>query len=129
VREVFIQEVNEGSRFFLEEFTGPSEFLIGRYPVPQPGRVSYQINGVSGSFEECLHDDIEIPSTPSATATFVGGIQGSADGRVPGQFFPRTNFRRRRPYILIADQELRNGVWYMQRIRVFPPRQPRTTIQ
>lgn len=129
VREIFTAEVNEGSRFWLEEFTSPTPFAIGRYSVPQPQRVPYQINGVSGVVEENLHDDIEIPVTRSTSVTFIGGTESDADGLVPGQFFPRTNFRRRRAYILIADQDLINGIWYMQRLRVFPPRQPKVTVQ
>lgn len=129
VREVFIQEVNEGSRFFLQEFTSPFPFQMPRFPVPQPGRVSYQINGIQGSFEECLHDDIEIPYTDSTTAILVGSTGSVSDAKIPGQFFPRTNFRRRRNYVLASDQELRDGVWYMQRLWVYPPKQPRTTVQ
>lgn len=128
VRDIYVQEVNEGSRFLLDELLSPYPFKIARFPVPQPGRVSYQINGLRGAFEECLHDDIEIPDTDSATVTYLGGTVASGTAKIPGQFFPRTNFRRRRPYVLAVDQERRNGVWYMQRLRVFPPRQPRTTV-
>lgn len=129
VREIFIQEVNEGSRFKLDEFTSPTPFAIGRTPVPQPGSISYDINGISGTIPESLHDDIEIPATNSATSLLVNGSESASDAKVPGQFFPRTNFRRRRPYILAVDQAIVNGIWYMQRLRVFPPRQPRTTVQ
>lgn len=128
VHEAYIAEVNEGSRFWLDEFFSPVRYPFGRYPVPQPGRVSYQINGLRGAFEECLHDDIEIPATNSTTATLVAGSETSLESRIVGQFFPRTNFRSRRPYILTADQVYQDGGWYMQRLRVFPPRQPRTTI-
>lgn len=128
-REIFIAEVNEGSRFWLEEFLSPTPFAIGRYPVPQPQPVPYQMNGISGRVEDCLHDDIEIPVTRSTTVTYAGGTESSSNAVVPGQFFPRTGFIRRRPYILIADQDLVNGVWYMQRIRVFPPRTPKVTVQ
>lgn len=129
VREVFIQEVNEGSRFLLDELFSPYPFKIGRFPVPQPGRVSYQINGISGSFEECLHDDITIPSTNGAVQSLFGATQISETDKIAGQFFPRTNFKRRRPYVLAMDQKQQDGGYYAQRLRVFPPRQPRTTIQ
>ncbi len=128
LREAYIAEVNEGSRFLLDEFVSPTPFLIGQYPVPQPGRVSYQLNGLHGSFEECLHDDLEIPASNGATTTLVDGSETSVESRIAGQFFPRTNFKRRRPYIFAADQEKRNGVHYMQRLRVFPPRTPKVTI-
>ncbi len=128
VHEAYVAEVNEGSRFFLDEFFSPVPYVLARSPVPQPGRVSYQINGLRGAFEECLHDDIEIPATNGATATLIDGSQTNLDSKILGQFFPRTNFRRRRPYILTSDQVYQDGGWYMQRLRVFPPRQPKTTI-
>lgn len=129
VRELYIAEVNEGSRFLLDEFLSPTPYGMGRTPVPQSGRVSYMINGVRGAFEECWHDDIEIPSTSSATATLIGSSESVGDSRIPGQFFPRTNFRRRRPYILTVDQDLTPGGYHYQRLRVFPPRQPRLTTE
>lgn len=129
VREVFIAEVNEGSRFFLEQFSSDVKYNIGRFPVPQAQPISYDINGVRGSFPPHLRDDIDIPSTVVANATFFGGSAGAESSRLPGQFFPRTNFKRRRPYILICEQELQNGVWYMERIRVFPPKRPKITVQ
>lgn len=129
VREIFTAEVNEGSRFWLEELQGPRPFAIGRYTVPQPQPINYQINGVNGSVEPSLHDDIDIPNTRSTTSTFIGGSAGAESGVVPGQFFPRTNMRRRRAYFLVADQKYVNGIWYMQRLRVFPPRLPRVTVQ
>lgn len=129
VREIFIAEVNEGSRFYMEQFTSDVKYNIGRYPVPQGQPISYDINGSRGSFPPSLHDDIDIPSTMIANATFFGGTAGAESSRLPGQFFPRTNFKRRRPYVLIVEQELTQGVWYMERVRVFPPRRPKITVQ
>jgi hypothetical protein len=128
VRELFRAEVNEGSRFYLEQFVSNVPFAIGRYPVPQAQPVSYDINGVRGNTGPVLHDDIEIPSTLTANATFFGGTAGAESSRLPGQFFPRTNFKRRRPYVLIMEQDLVNGVWTAERIRVFPPKRSRITV-
>jgi hypothetical protein len=129
VREIFIAEVNEGSRFLMDQFTSDVPYRISRFPVPQGQPISYDINGVRGSFPPSLHDDVEIPSTLVANATFFGGSAGAESSRIPGQFFPRTNFKRRRPYVLICEQELTNGVWYLERIRVFPPKRPKVTVQ
>ncbi len=59
----------------------------------------------------------------------MGDTQGTGDSKIPGQFFPRTNFRRRRPYVIAVDQDMKDGGWYMQRLRVFPPRQPKLTTE
>ncbi len=129
VREIFINEVNEGSRFLMDQGISPRPIRIARFPVPQPGYISYSINGVNGSIPESLHDDMEIPSTQTANVTLIGGNASAVISRLPGQFFPRTNFKRRRPYVLTVQQDLINGVWYWERLRVFPPKSPKTTVQ
>lgn len=120
VREIYRPSVNEGSRFLKEEFFADSAFDIPPYPVPVPTSVSYDLPGVRGTFPECLHPEIIIPTTQTANASFVLGDQGAAGGTLPGQKFPETNFTDRVPYVVSDQQEFQNG-WYRTRITVFPP--------
>lgn len=124
-RVVYIPDTNEGTRFLMEEFFSATKFSIPRYQTPVATAVQYSVNGLNGSFPECLHDDIEIPATRTATATYYGGQDFSGNGSVEGQFFPRTNFKRWRPYVLLDEQEQQDAGWYRQRIRVFPPAMPK----
>lgn len=125
-QEEYIQDVNEGSKFVLYEFYGPRPFIISRYPVPMPGRISYQTVTSAGSFPECLHDDVEIPATRTATSQNAGGTTTAVGGSLDGQFFPRTNFKSWRPYVFKCGQNQSDvGGWYKKLIRVFPPRLPR----
>lgn len=124
-RYVYIPDVNEGTRFLLEEYFSPTAFIIPRYRAPVPTGVQISVAGLNSQFPEALHDDIEIPPTRTANATFYGGSAYSGNGSVEGQFFPKTNFKTWLPYVLFCEQEQQSGGWYMQRIRVFPPLRPK----
>lgn len=129
VREAYIPEVNEGTRFREEEFFSPTPFNIPRYPVPQATSVSYDINGVRGRFPECLHPEIVVPPTATASAQMVGGFFFPMSGNLEGQRFPRTNFRTWTSYVLMHTQEQMEGGWYGRRVRVFPPPTPKLIIE
>jgi hypothetical protein len=124
-QEEYINDVDEGTRFLLQEFFGPREFIIPKYPTPQPGRVSYQTATREGSFPECLHDDITIPSTRTSISQNAGGTTTEAAGALEGQFFPKTAFKTWRPYVKKSTQVRRDGGWYRTIVRVYPPRIPR----
>jgi hypothetical protein len=127
-RYVFIPDVNEGTRFLFEEFTSPRPFKIGVYRTPVPTGIQYSIPGLSGSFGECLHDDVLFPDLRTVTQVIAtGGTASLSNGNLAGQFFPKTNFKTWLPYVVYCEQEQDkgSGVWYMQRIRVFPPFRPR----
>lgn len=126
-RYVYIPDCNEGTRFLLEEYFGPIEFVIPRYRAPVATGVQSAITG--SSFPESLHDDIELPGQRMADAMYYGGNAYSGNGTVEGQSFPRTNFKTWLPYVLFAEQEYQDGGWYMQRIRVFPPLRPKAIRQ
>jgi len=82
VREVYIPGASEGSRFLKEEFTSPVQFTIPSYQVPLASHVSYDFLGVSGSFPECLHDDLLIPAQTASLATYytIGTVAGDVRG-------------------------------------------------
>lgn len=129
VREVFIPGATEGSRFIKEEFTSPVKFNIPAYPTPLAAHVSYDYLGVSGSFPRCLHDDLKLPPHEGANATYyqTGTIAGGTP--VVGQFFPKTNFTTWQPYVKSDDQDLRDGMWYRVRVKVYPPPLPEEITQ
>lgn len=129
VREVYIPGASEGTRFLKEEFTSPVQFNIPSYQVPLASHVTYDFLGVSGGFPECLHDDIDIPPQSASLATYytTGGVAGG--GGVVGQKFPRTNFTTWQPYVTKDDQELKDGMWYRVRIRVYPPPLPKVITE
>ncbi len=124
-RYIYIPDANEGTRFFTEEFFCGQMFTIPRYRVPIPTGVQYSIGDLRGSFQECLHDDIDIPATRQANAVYLGGAAYSGNGTLQGQFFPRTNVKSWVPYCCYDEQSLTESGWYRKRIRVFPPARPR----
>lgn len=125
-RYVYIPDCNEGTRFFLEEFVGPEPYKIPRYRVPIATGIQYNIGNLSGGFQECLHDDVFIPTTTTGNVLVNGTLSGGGIGQ-EGQFFPATPFKTWLPYVLYDEQEQdkSSGAWYRQRIRVFPPLLPR----
>lgn len=127
VREQYIPDVSEGTRFITEEFFSDIPYTIPKYKVPIPQSVSYDVQGVRGSFPECLHDDIRI--NPTRTFNVITQITGNAPpGTIGGQFFPATNFPEWATYIMSDDSDFQNG-YYRKRIRVIPPSMPDPIIR
>lgn len=124
VREVYIPEVNEGSRFVTEEFTSDTPFDIPQYSVPTPTSVSYHYLNLRGGFPECLHKKIDLKALISTTASNFSGVTASSYNELEGQVFPATNFIEWAPYVLSDKQELTGGVWCRRRVRVYPPPMP-----
>lgn len=122
VRQVYIPEQNEGTRFVIREFLSDTPFKIPLHPVPEPTSVSYDVPGASGSFPECLHPKIVIPAFRTATQSFTvtDGSSGAA-GAIPGQAFPATNFETRAPYFVSDEQQFTNGLYYRKQVQAFPP--------
>jgi len=124
---IYIPDVNEGSRFLTQEYFSPRPFVIPSYRVPIPTGIQYSLGDLKGSFQDCLHDDIEIPAARQSNAIFLGSTALSGSGSQSGQFFPKTNFQTWLPYVVYDEQELQveGGGWYRKRIRVYPPLRPR----
>jgi hypothetical protein len=123
---VYIPDCNEGSKFWFEEFVSPVPFNLPNYRVPVATAVQFSVPGLSGGFQESLHDDINIPDTRSASSTLFASSSQAASGFVSGQSFPKTNFKTWLPYVVYDEQKQdETGLWYRQRIRVFPPMRPR----
>lgn len=126
IREVYIPEVSEGTKFLQEEFISPRPFIIPQYPVPTPTSITYHYLNIRGGFPECLHKKINIADLISTTSSYAGGITSENYNQLKGQIFPATNFTEWAPYVISDTQELTGGVWYRKRIRVFPPPEPET---
>ena len=121
VREGYIPEINEGTRFVTEEFISDVPYVIPQYSVPTPTSISYHYLNIKGGFPECLHKKIDIKALISTVAVFDGTATVSNYNELSGQVFPATNFTEWAPYVLSDEQELVNGVWYRKRVRVYPP--------
>lgn len=123
MRKIYQPPVSEGTRFVMEEGTSPVPMVIPRHRVPIPGNVSFDFGDVRGDFPECLHGDLEIGPQQTVFAIDNAAKESSSSyAAIAGQNFPATNVTTRRPYVLVHEQEYRNGVWYWWKIRVYPPR-------
>lgn len=129
VREVFVPGVNEGTKMVKREYFGPRPFEIPQTPVPVPTAVSYDINGVRGSFPECLHPDILIQSARSGIAQVVAGVVSEVGGALEGQLFPATNFKEWAPYIASDTQDQDGPGWYRVQWVAIPPPLPKVIVQ
>lgn len=130
VRIGYIPEVNEGTLFIQREYFSDTPYDVQRSPIPTPTAIFYDMPGIRGSFEECLHGDIEIPESQSATSSILIGDSTAATitGNIPGQFYPRTNFTEWAPYFLTQQQVFDNG-YKLTTIQVFPPDVPKISIR
>lgn len=129
VREVYVPGVNEGTQMVKREFFSPTKYDIPHTPVPVPTSVAYDINGVRGTFPECLHPEILIQSTRSGIAQVVAGVVSEVGGALEGQLFPATNFKEWAPYIASDTQEQVEAGWYRVQWIAIPPEKPKTIVQ
>lgn len=127
VRDVYVPGAREGSKFVIEEYFAPTQYTIPQHEAPQPSAVSYDIGGRSGTFPECLHPKIIIPTTRTGTEKVVGESSGEVSGALAGQIFPATNFTSWEPYVIADDQDFNNG-WHRIKAVVYPPDEPVTTF-
>lgn len=127
-REVYIPSVAEGTRFTEDFFIYPYEPIIPQHDTPMPTRVSWDFLGTRGSFEECLHEKIDIPSLRTAFAAYTTANIG-AFGSLTGQTFPATNFTSWEDYVVSDGYSFENGVYLRKRITVTPPPEPEFIIR
>lgn len=128
VRVVYIPGVKEGTLFTTDEYISDIPPVIPQYPTPTPTMVSYDYLDVEGTFPECLHEEIRLPSLRTAFATF-STDPASSSGATQGQRFPATNFTGWEPYVVSHKSQFTNGVWYHARITVTPPPEPEVIIR
>jgi hypothetical protein len=128
-REVYIPSVSEGTLFTIDKFIYPYEPEIPQHDTPTPTRVSWDMLGNTGSFEECLHPDIIIPATRTAFAKYTAGESASAGGSLNGQRFPATNFTEWQDYVVSDTFSFENGAYIRVRITVTPPAEPEIIIR
>ncbi len=130
IAEALIPEMNEGTRFLVQEFQAPTVFAIPQYRLPCAGAVRFTLpDGTVYAHGESLHDDLELEGLPTSSTTLIGGTGTPSGGTMGSQKFPASNFTRWRPYWFSDEQELRDGVWYRRRVRVIPPRVSKTIFQ
>lgn len=126
---VYIPEVNEGSRFVIEEFFAATKFDIPQTPVPTATAVQVNMLDVTLSFPESLHPKIVIPNTRTGLTQVIAGVAGEAGGGINGQVFPATNFETWAPYIMTDQQEFTETGWHRIRVRVYPPALPDAIVR
>ena len=123
----YIPSADTGSLFLTREFISPTEFHIPQWPTPLAGSVSWSFP-TQGSFQECLHDDIEIQNLKESDSTYsASGAQVTSDvGLISGVSFPATNFKTWLPHILSDSQsKTAVGSWHRTQIEVVPPPLPK----
>lgn len=130
VRQGFIPEVNEGTRFVEEYYYSNTPYAITQQETPVTGAIYYDMPGIRGSFEECLHPGIDIPAVQSANNAVIIGNNAAVGGtgELGGQHFPATNFKEWTDYVLTDRQKYDTG-WKRTRIRVYPPPVPRIVVR
>jgi hypothetical protein len=115
-------------RFYISNKPFPrNDFLT---PQPQPTEISWNF-GTSEGRMLCLHDDLTVPAQDMSYPLLVGtayGTQGS--GSVPGQFFPRTNFRRRAPFDVVSQNPQAEASGFFIKIKktLYPPPAAKPTV-
>lgn len=118
----------EGTHFVIKLYFSNTPHLIGRSPSPQPQSVHAHFATAQFSEPECLHDDIEIEDQNTVLTVYDATTKSvsASGGSATGQFFPATNFRRRRPYIVNDRQDLLKALYLRTQRWAHPPIGTRT---
>jgi hypothetical protein len=115
----------------VEQFTSDVPWSAAELTHPQPteGVVSWDFNGAKGSIT-CLHPDIKIPARGKAYTTIIDGNTLSAEPspNVPNREFPATNFEAWEPFVVSDDVVRENGVYFRERVTIYPPEENQPSI-
>lgn len=125
VRETFTPGIDGGTRFIKRYFWNATPMQIGRYPIPIPESVSYDLPGnKSGQFPECLHSEIVIDDQQTAPVQVVTAGTQVGGQSIEGQIFPATNFETWETYTPEFSQEMSAGGFLAVQTIVQPPDAP-----
>ena len=125
-RRTWREGVVYDSRCIVERFLSDSTPFTDAelaHTQPVPGVVEWDFNGASGSML-CLHPDVKIPSQGKAYTTLYNATSGSASAaQIPERIFPATFFEEWTPFVLSDSQNEENGMFFREKVTIYPPPQ------
>jgi hypothetical protein len=104
----------------VEQYVSDVPWPTVEHPQPVDGEVEWDLPGTSGSIT-CLHPRIEIPSSGRAYTVIVNATPTSTASIGEKRIFPATNFEDWEPYVLSDEVTRENGVYFRERVTIYPP--------
>ena len=99
---------------------------------PKPSDVSWDLIGSHGNMGEVLHDDILVPAPGSGggyrSVTSVGDVQSSSSTIGTAQFFPKTNHKTWRDYVIRDVQYIKGQYLMTETLYKAPLKRPITRL-
>jgi hypothetical protein len=128
-RKVFTAPANALCRCLVEQFCSDTPFPPSANIQPTPDTVEWDFPTSRGGIT-CLHPRIEIPSRGNEYAVVTNGTRSSvpASGNNT-RIYPATNFRNWEPFIISDEVVRENGVYFRERVTIYPPAQNRKVIE
>lgn len=91
---------------------------------PIPSEVSWDLVSSHGSMGSCLHPEVEVPANSAGFVSIstAGSLESSSSTAASGQFFPKTNHKGWRDYVVndvkyVNGQYLRTEITYRAPLR------------
>lgn len=101
------------------------------HPQPIPTEINGNFLGLSINFPRCLHPKVVFDTNVPGATKIVG--QGTVDVNSTWnpnqQVFPATNFLDWAPFVIEDQVQPVNGQFLREKVTIFPPVQPRLTLQ
>jgi hypothetical protein len=113
------------TRIFVSEYPWPDWAVWS--DEPKPTEVSFDFANKDGGFPKCLHDDITVEGTSSASYRVVsaaGDVEPANKTANNSQFFPKTNHKRWQEYVVNETKE-ENGLFIRYERTYYPPNRPK----
>lgn len=98
---------------------------------PIPTEINGNFLGLSINFPRCLHPKVVFDANiPGGTKVMgQGTVEANSNWNSNKQIFPATNFLDWAPFVIEDQVQPVNGQFLREKITIFPPVQPRVTIQ
>lgn len=127
VRAFYQPEVTVDSEVLVEEYLSSTPYSANQmmHNQPVPSEVSWDVLGSQGSFQKCLHPEIEFEELQmEAQVLSRMGTKNAIKyfGSGKRQKFPGTNYTTWAPFVLSDEQRYVEGQYHRVKRTIYPPK-------
>jgi hypothetical protein len=126
-RRVFTPATSALCECVVEQFVSDTPWTTVEHQQPVEGVVEWDLPGTSGAIN-CLHSRIEIPSNGRPYVTVVNATPTNNSPIGQNRTFPATNFEDWAPFVISDEVVRRNGVYFRERVTIYPPAANERTV-
>jgi hypothetical protein len=121
VRMITTSATNALCECVVEQFCSDQPWEVVEHPQPVEDTVEWDFAGSRGGIT-CLHPKVVVPSRGNAYRTVVNGTVKTTAAPISNErVYPATNFEDWEPFVLSDEITRENGVYFRERVTIYPP--------